>query len=391
MLAAYLSPGGYGSLNLYNTIILILTILVPLGTTGYISTNYFRKDKLGIKHVLNTVLFIGVCVFFFLLLIFIVGGTNLENLLGLSLKVQVIALLVCFTQFFTIINLEIWRLQEQPIKYGVYTMALVILNFALTLYFVIIQNMDWEGRIYAQLFVNSVFFVISIFFLFKRKYLLLAIPNKRILKETLLFGIPLIPHMLTGWMRQGIDRYIINFFLGVSSVGLFGFALNFGNIIIMVGTAFNASNAVFIYKKLASGDIDTIEVLRKQTRIMIVFFLILFLVVFAISYTLIPFIFPQYLDSRPFLFPLCLAGTFQCMYLLYVNYLFYYKKTNILMCITVGISLLHIVLSYIFTKTSVVYTSYINLFSNFIIFVLVAIYASKLTLKNQLNNHYCQR
>lgn len=376
-LAAYLSPAGYGTLNLFNTLILILAILIPLGTTGYIGNSYFRMEKDELKRVLNVVFLVGCSMFFFLLLVVILGGRNLENTLGLSTKVQIIALAICFSQLLTTINLEIWRLQEQPIKYGIYTMVLVVLNCSVTLYFVVICNWDWEGRIYAQLLISTIFFIISFIFLFRKRLILQTKINKEILVETLKFGIPLIPHMLTAWMRQGVDRYIINAFLGAASVGIFSFALNFGNIIFMVGTAFNASNAVFIYKKLASNDSDTRSLLKKQTRTMIIFFMLFFTLTCITSYILIPIFFSKYVEALPLLFPLCLSATFQCIYLLYVNYLFYYKKTNILMYITVTISLLHIILSYILSKYAIIYTAYINLISNFVICILVIIISQR--------------
>ena len=64
------------------------------------------------------------------------------------------------------------------------------------------------------------------------------------------WGIPLIPHLATTWLRQGCDRYIINYHYELAEVGLFSFALNMANIIEMMGGSFNANNYVNIYKTL---------------------------------------------------------------------------------------------------------------------------------------------
>lgn len=50
-----------------------------------------------------------------------------------------------------------------------------------------------------------------------------------------MWGIPLIPHLATSWIKQGGDRYIINYYYTLAEVGIFSFALNLSNIIDMIG------------------------------------------------------------------------------------------------------------------------------------------------------------
>ena len=377
-LAGYLSPDGYGQLNLFTTFITIFSVLIPLGTTGFVAVSFFRKTKEELRDVINIIFFISSFILILILFILIFGGTLLEKMIGFSNEYQIIALLICFFQIFNLINLEIWRLEEKPIKYGIYSFGIAFFNFILTFIFVLLFKMDWTGRVYAQLAIAIIFFSISIYILIHRKYFILRKINIPLLKETLSFGVPLIPHQITSWIRQGLDRYIINFFIGTTSVGLFSFAFNFGNIIHMVGIAFNASNSVFIYKNLSDKTDATRNKLYKQTCFMSLFFFILTIIVFCGAYYLIPYIFPKYKESLPFLFPICLGAFFQCNYYLFVNYLFYYKKTKGLMYITTTISVLHLLLSFLFTRYSTLYTAYITLFSNFAICLLVILYSQKI-------------
>ena len=94
-------------------------------------------------------------------------------------------------------------------------------------------------------FVCCSFFV-SIYFLIRRGYLQRLIPNKETVKSALAFGIPLIPHSASAWIRQGLDRYVINYFYMATQVGIYSFAYNFANIIQIIGLAFNATNS-YIY------------------------------------------------------------------------------------------------------------------------------------------------
>ena len=196
----------------------------------------------------------------------------------------------------------------------------------------------------------------------KRGYFTIKIPEKKIIIDTLKFGIPLIPHNISFWFRQGLDRNIINYFFTATEVGIFSFAMNFANIISIVGNAFNATNSVFIYKQLSNNNEKVQTTLRKQEHLMFLFFLGLSIVTFITVSLFIPIFLPKYKDAIYLLPPLCLSAFFQCIYLLYVNYLFFYKKTRLLMYITFSLSFIQGMLSLCLTRYGMIWTAYISLF-----------------------------
>lgn len=377
-LANYLAIEEYGQLNLFTTSITIFSALIPLGTIGFVGISFFRKAKDELKDIINIVFLISFISLITIAITLFFCGDILYNVLGFSYLYQIIALLICFFQVFNLVNLEIWRLEENPIKYGVFSLGIALLNFGLTYLFILSFKMDWGGRVYGQLLATFIFFFTSIVILIRKKYLIVRKIDITLFKETLSFGVPLIPHQITSWLRQGIDRYIINYFVGNAVVGLFSFAFNFSNVIHMVGIAFNASNSVFIYKNLSDKSNTTRLKLYKQTYLMTFIFFIITVIVCLIAFLFIPIVFPKYTESLPFVIPLCLGAFFQCVYYLFVNYLFYYKKTKQLMYITISISILHFILSFLFTRYSCLYTAYISLFSNFVICLLVIIYSQKI-------------
>ncbi|WP_082211694.1 lipopolysaccharide biosynthesis protein [Parabacteroides timonensis] len=378
ILANFISPLEYGELNLFNTFVTLLSMLISLNTTGIISVEFFKTSKQQFRKILNGVLLLStgtLCFFTFLLLIF---SHFLKLAVGLSVEYQWLALLICYLQVFSSINLDIWRLEEKPVSYGLYSVSTVLLNFILTLVLVISFQQGWLGRLYAQVGVGIVFFFISIIFLIKRGYLKRIWPDKRSIKDALHFGLPLIPHSTSTWIRQGLDRYIINYFFVTSDVGLFSFAYNFANVIQIVGFAFNATNSVFIYKNLAQNNTDTRDRLWKQTKVMLIFFFLLAILICLGTSVFIPILVPNYAGSIPYLFPLCMAAMFQCIYYLFVNYLFYYKKTKGLMFITFFMSILHFLLSLLLTRYSIMYTAYITMVINFLIAFLVFLYSRRI-------------
>ena len=377
VLASFIPPSEYGELNLFNTFVTLLSIFISLNATGIIAVDFFSAEKTQLRRMLSTVLCLSSVSFlvFSLLLLFI--SAFFERIIGLSVEYQWLGLLVCYMQVFSTVNLDIWRLEENPLSYGIYSVATVLANFILTLVLVIGFHWGWLGRVYAQVAVSMLFFFVSIYFLIRRGYLQKLIPNKETIKSALDFGIPLIPHSASAWIRQGLDRYVINYFYMATQVGIYSFAYNFANIIQIIGLAFNATNSVYIYKNLANIEADTSSRLLKQTKVMTLFFAIITLCVYVGTSVFIPIFVPKYADAVSYLFPLCMGAFFQCVYYLFVNYLFYYKKTKKLMYITFSMSLFHVLLSVLLTRYSVMYTAYVTMIVNMMIALGVFLYSRR--------------
>jgi O-antigen/teichoic acid export membrane protein len=371
LLAGYLIPADYGYLNLYNNFVAVFTIFVTLGTAAYVSIVYFRKSREEFRQVLLIVFVIAAVVTGVILAIIALFSKSIEGIVGIPQEFIYLASFVCFFHVFTDINLNIWRLEEKPVKYGVYSLSSVVLNFILTYLLVIAMHKGWVGRVYAQVLVELTFFLISVGFLFYRGYLRFTRFAWPLFLETLLYGLPIVPHSASFWLKQGLDRYIINYFHDVTAVGLYSFALNFATIISIVGSAFNSNNSVYMFKQLARGYNQARPSMERITRLMIKVFGVVLVIVLLGTIVGVPIILPKYAGCVPYLFPVCLGAFFQNMYLLYVNYLFFYKKTKQLMYITFSTGILQMLLSLWLTRYSVLYTAYISCFITLLTMLLV--------------------
>lgn len=377
VLARFISPAGYGHLNLFNLVVTLFNYFVCLNTTGIIAVNFFRKSGSEFRRTVNSVFLLTCVCGMVLALITFLFRERIETWTGLSLSYQLTALSVCFFNVFTQVNLNIWRIEEKVLKYGVYSTTLVLSNFVLTLVFVILLHQNWVGRIHAQFLVGAVFFLASLFFLVKRKYLTKVMPRKADIKDCLSFGLPLIPHNMSFWIRQGLDRIFLNTYQSTTLVGLFSFSLNFANIIQLVADAFNATNSVYIYKNLAKNEVQVRQRLRRQTLWLIAFFLVFSVIVCVGAMVFIPTFFPEYSGCTVYLVYQCGGAFFQSLYLQFVNYLFYFKKTRVLMYITFSVSILHALSSLWLTRYSIYYTVLIGLLSNMLIAVGVFLYSRR--------------
>lgn len=378
ILSRYILPASYGNLNLFYTAVGVVGYVICLCTSGIVSIKYFKVSRETLARYINVVLSSTLIVSAILTFILLLFPDFVLKISSIEPFLQGICIYLCAAAVVYNLLLDIYRLEEKTFRYGILTTVSTLINIVFSLLLVISFNQDWLGRIEANLISSTLFLVWGCINLSRKGYLRCISPTKAIYKETLLFGIPLVPHSINGFLRQGMDRYIINSFFTTKSVGLFSFAINFSFIIYSVGAAFNKSNSVYIYKCLSEGNLSIRNRLRKQTILLLVFYASFTSILYIVCRLLIPILFPSYYESVEYLLPLCLSTFFQCVYLQFCNFLFYYKKTKELMFITVGVSIIHLSLSLWLTRYSVLYTAYISMFSSGIEALFVFLYSRRL-------------
>lgn len=378
VLSWYIAPDSFGKLNLYYTGINIVSIFICLNTSGIISVNFYKFKRHIISQYVNTVLSLTLIVSVLLSIGVLLFHNAIEHGTAIEHKLQFLCIYTCATTIIYNILTDIYRLEEKVVSYGSITVLSTIINICSTLFLVISLKQDWYGRVFSNALTATLFAIVGVFLLIRKGYLTNLRPDNSQYKETLKFGIPLIPHGMNGWLRQGVDRYIINGLFNATQVGLFSFSVTFSTIIYSIGAAFNKANSAYIFRSLSEDPEGTKQKLRKQTFLMIGIFAIITLLLNLICIIIFPLAFPQYKDAIIFLFPLTLGAFFQCVYLQFCNFIFFFKKTKELMYMTFSVSLIHIVLSLWLTHYSVVLTAYVSMISSFIEATLIFWYSRKL-------------
>lgn len=378
VLSWYIMPDSYGRLNLFYTNVNVVAVFICLCTLSIINVNYFKVSKEKLSQYINLVLICTIAVSIFLFCLSLLFHDYIDRITEIDFKLQFVCIFICAVEIVYQVLTNIYRLEEKPIAYGVVTTISVILNIITTLFLVIVLKKDWLGRIYANLFTATVFFIICLYLLYRKGYLKIILPTKEQYKESLAYGVPLIPHSLNGFLRQGVDRYIINGFFTTSQVGLFSFSTSFSFLIYSIGSAFNQSNSVYIFKCLSNDPKGSKHKLRKQTLLMIAFFGLITIALNLICLIGFPLVFPKYQAAIVYLFPLSVGAFFQCVYLQFCNFIFYFKRTKELMYITISVSIIHIALSLWLTQYSSVLTAYVSMVSSMIEAVAVFFYSRRL-------------
>lgn len=386
ILAKFINPAEYGYLSLFNTIIMLLTYFRSMSMEGYFSIAYFEKGEDGLKQTFSSLFYTSIFMLFFFFFFILIFKEQSVSILNLPFSIVSLTIIIVFFQLYIDLNLDYFRIFDKIKKYGAYSCGGAILNFILSIFFVKQLMLGWEGRVYAQLFCCFCLGLFSLLFFIKRRFLVL--PDIKYFKHVLFWGIPLIPHLATTFIRQGCDRYIINAAYSIEDVGLFSFALTLMGIITMIGYGFNQANSVEVYRILGNKELsvdDKCEKLISNIKTLIrIYTFSSFLVVIFCS-CIIPHILPQYSGAITYFIPLSIYGYGVCLYLIYVNFLFYYKKTHLIMVITISSAIIHLLLSLILTKYSLHFTSLIYIITQILVVFIIRRHAVKILMIKGIN------
>lgn len=156
---------------------------------------------------------------------FFEGATNIVRITGL------IILIWSLDSVF----LTVFRTFRQMKKYAIFMIAETYGQIGLIAYLVLNGHGIWS-MVLAVLAIRAVIFFI-LFFLIKSQ-IGIKRPHFSRIKEYFSFGLPTIPGNVAAWVVASSDRYVIGYFLGASSVGIYSAGYGIGNLPFMLAGIF---------------------------------------------------------------------------------------------------------------------------------------------------------
>lgn len=376
----YLTPEDYGIIATFTVFVSILAVFTGLSIHGIISVNFFKMKKEELK------IFIGNCLIVLnistivVMCVVLLFHSAITSKTSLSLDWIIVAVIMAFAQFLTTINLLLWINEEKPKPYTLYQLSQTFIVAMLSITLVVGFGMNWEGHLIAMALGTILFSIISIIFIFKRKYLIIK-PSSKHIKDALKFGVPLIPHSIANFVKTGSDRLIVMSVLGTSATGIYSVGFQIGMIMSVLVTSFHKVWNPYLFNILSSNP----SFIQKRKIVIFTYLYFIGVFIFAlileqvISYILPLLLGEKFIESSSLVLYFFIAFSFDGMYYMVVSYIFYEKKTHILAYISIASAFLHVVLIYLFLKKyGMVGIAQASVVSYFITFITTWILASRI-------------
>lgn len=351
----YLIPEQLGIAANFDVLQSILMLLAGQAIVNALPYFYYGRPRHEIALLVSSLIFIIIAInVFFLGLILLLYGVIREYLqIGLSL--QLLTLVSVITTLLLGLNLVLYRLEEKPFVFLKLQLLQSFVYITLLILLVVCLRKEALGKIYSTVLSCSIVCVVHIYLLYKRGYIVWKI-NKKSLEELLRFGIPLLPHSLSFWIKSGMDKILLTVYCGLSVNGLYSMAMSFGAMYSIFRTAFDNAYTPYLQKRISRMTSDNEafekkELVKISYKISLIFFSLFFIILF-VCWVLIQYILDEkYRNSFQFIPWILLSMTIYSFYNLVVQFPYTMKKTFGLGVITFSGSIIQLLLSFVLIRT----------------------------------------
>jgi len=319
-----LTPQDYGVIAVIEMIGVFAVIFLGLNLDQSITRFYYewdeevKKKKIGALWVLSwlEIIIVGSC-----LLLFI---PDISHYVFLDIDKDLIflGLVAVVLQQLVLTPFALIRIKRLPVFYSTLNLFSAFMQIGMSIYFVLILDEGIRGYLVANVYSALIVALCLIPVMFKYSKANMSFLS---LKDELRFSLPLIPATIISAFTGVIDRYFLQHFASIESLGIYSQAMKFASIVSSLHRALKMSYVPFLMK-----NIDDKTVLNVVVNY---YYAILLLVGFIISIFIDEFIIlinnPLYFDVIKYVPFLVVAQLVNSVGVYYSPGIFLSKRTEL--------------------------------------------------------------
>lgn len=345
----YLSPADYGILGVVNSISSLLSILISFGVSGAATRFYYKHidEKDYWRRLFGTIA---------LVILFNTVTYGSIFLFGHSLFIDPIAknidfypfilvglLNVLFTPLYNFFQDYLQTVQDGK-KYGINSMLFFVVNMTLIIMSLTVFHLGVVGVLLSGLITSVIFFLYVIATFLPKLRLRI---DKVILKDSLKYSIPLIPHTLANWSNGTLDKLLVNGIRSKADAGLYNLGQQYGSVLSFIVNGVNQAFVPWFYQKVNEGDAGYSHIRRvSEASVCIVSLIGIIMAIFSKEILAVMIHNSAYSEVWTIVPCVVFAYVFQLLYYFFVSVLFL-NETKYVFTITVTSVIMNIIFNLI--------------------------------------------
>ena len=360
-----LGPEGFGELSYYLTWLVLFGIFIGLSQEGAVTRYFYFYGK----KALNTVVTAGYLYNIVISAILLLGCWFFQA--------EIMAYIVLATMFQSFVNVQLAlrQCQKQPLKYITIQIILSLTNVIFTIAALELFSENLVAyRVLAIVVANALTFFMASFVLgnlFSNENRITADRLKLGALYIFSFGIPLILHQSSFFIKGQLDRLFIYEQYSKAELGIYSAGVQVAAVLPIVLMALNKAVVPYYYQNLKEDKLS-ISTIKKYT---------LFCIPLCIIPALIGYVLPEsvytwflgenYAASKYYVVMYLLGYGANLPYLILVNYFFYYGENMLISKITLISSVVYLLFLFMFSMRSIELIPYALLLSNLVLLILL--------------------
>jgi O-antigen/teichoic acid export membrane protein len=251
----YFSAGDYGIINVLGGLEVVAKIVFRFGLDGsFMRFFYDAGDEHGRQRLASTIFFFLLALDGVVVAVLLLAAPSLAATLSLdpsSVPALRLMLLNTFAIGFTFIPFHVLRMEQRTKTFSLLTLVRSILTIVLRLVLVMRLDLGVTGLYLADLVVTIGIMAALAPWLAP---LIRPVFSAEVLRDSLAFGLPRVPHAAAQQITAVGDKFILPFFVSLADVGVYGMAVSFGLTQKLFLSAFESAWAPFYYATIREPD-----------------------------------------------------------------------------------------------------------------------------------------
>ena len=244
----YLSERDYGVLGLLGAVEVIAKILFRWGLDGSFMRFFYDSDETRARQRLAST------IFYFLLLVngvllcasLVASHWIARVVFGDASAAQALQLVLVntFAIAFTFFPFHVLRMEQRSAEFSFLTILRSVATVLLRLVLVVAAGLGVMGVVIADVIVTAALFAVLV-----RRFapLIRTVFDWQVLRESLAFGLPRVPHAAAQQIMAVGDKFILATFRPIAEVGMYSMGVSFGLTQKLFLSAFEYAWAPFYY------------------------------------------------------------------------------------------------------------------------------------------------
>lgn len=228
-----LSKSDYGYYDLITTTISLLLPIISFqlndGMYRYLLSAKSEKEKKEVFTNAFTIIILNLLIFNIIYYLVVNHFYNIKysNLIILLIDISIISSLLS----------QAIRGLKYNFQYALSGLINTFAGLILNIFFIIYLKKHVDGLLLANILSNSCVLIYLIFLKIFR-YFDINLIRKKLSKKMILFSIPLIPNVVSWWIMNVSDRFLLKHYMGVDANGLYAVANKFPSLLTVLNSLF---------------------------------------------------------------------------------------------------------------------------------------------------------
>lgn len=373
-LSRKLGVEGFGQLSYFQAWLALFTIFISLSQEGAISRYFYFYGQRSLNLVIRTGYTYST----------VVGIVVLLGCWIVQSEILAIVAISALFQSFLNIQLTVRQCRKQALPYAVIQFCSSVLSVIFTVLFLELYQDDLvQKRLLAILCSNILVFSLA-YFLYARKSNRKKFEWQRYktaLWYLLGFGVPLILHNASWFLRGQFDRFLINHQFSQADLGRYAMGVQIASILIIIVQVLNKALTPYLFEGLKQKRITISHIHRWAVLSFCIVPLPALFIWLLPEQAVVWLLGEQFLGTKYYIMLFLIAAGLGIPYLFLVNYLFYYGKNKQVSLCSVLVTAIYVISLLLLGQTEMQYIPFAGILSAVIILPLLYVMTKNVSKK----------